>query len=169
MWWTREKIPTEIKSARQALSVRAFQLAERQFRHILSEAQDQPSLPPPLEGKIDWWIYADAHNGLGEVNIAYNDFFEANRWFLEASYLLEAHYGGHWPTHLKEKGWRREVVLRTMMGLGHIAYVNDDKKTAQSYYVAVARADKKDIFKAKEYLAGLAEGEPFASVHPYLK
>ncbi|MDO8490149.1 MAG: hypothetical protein Q7S47_01905 [bacterium] len=150
------KYQRHLDEAWGAFEVGNLEKAEQHFRFVLKHHED-PHMTP-MDG-------VDAHAGIGAINVAHKDFFEATRWYKEAYHMLEKHYGdvadGGWPKRMQ---WHHPVdrpTMRTLMGLGHLAYHAKRLKNAEKFYSHLLDCNPKDELGAKRYLAGIKEKETF--------
>lgn len=138
-----------------ALEVKNFEKAEQHFSKILEHEDDSSLIAHDL---------IDAHNGMGAVNMEHRDFFEANRWYQEAKYLLDDFYKNKWPEKMDWAHVNDRPAMRCLMGLGHVSYIRGDLKKAKEYYEMIARADKHDGLGVKRYLDALEDGKSWEEV-----
>ena len=94
--------------------------AEEHFRHILQHHAD------PHMTHAD--LVEGAQRSRGAISINHKDFFEANRWYKEAYHLLNEWYSKGWPTHLSWRHPHDRAAMRTLIGLGHLAFPKERKR-----------------------------------------
>ncbi len=133
----------------------SFNRAEEHFTSVLS-SQDDPSLKA-----LD---LIDAHNGMGVVSLSHRDLFDALRWYHEAKYLFEQHYGKKKPVRLKWDIAEDRPLMRYYIGHGNAHYVSGNTKKAQECYLALLERDPSDALGAKKYLEGIEEEKLFEEV-----
>ncbi|MBI4239458.1 tetratricopeptide repeat protein [Candidatus Uhrbacteria bacterium] len=129
--------------------------AERHFKDVL-EHEDDPH--------ISMYDLAEAHNGMGAVNFAHKDFFDAHRWYKESQYLLDHHYDKHYPVHMHWHNLRDRPAMRMLMGLGHLAYQRGDTSRALHYYKTLLHADSSDELGVKKFICAIESDADFEEV-----
>ena len=92
--------------------------AEKLFRAVL-EHEDDPHMHA--------YEAVEAHNGMASVSMRHKDLFDTARWYMEAKYLLDDHYHQNWPKELDWNHPYERAAMRTLMGLGHVEYLNADE------------------------------------------
>lgn len=137
-----------------AVEVGNLEKAEEHFRFVLKHHADPHMTAHDL---------VDAHAGLGAISMVHKDFFEATRWYKEAYHLLTEEYKKTWPEHLTWRHPHDRAAMRTLIGLGHLAYHKGKKKEATDYYQKLLDADHKDELGVRQYAAALSAGDPFPS------
>lgn len=120
-----------------------LQKAEECFKIVLQN-EDDP--------RITVFDLAEAHNGMGAINLAHKDFFEAQRYHNEARYILDHHFKEGWPKELNWWDLHERSAMRTLIGLGHVARERGDFKEAKKYYSMLLKNDKEDELGVKKYL-----------------
>lgn len=153
--YLHSKFHREIEDGWGAFEVGNLKRAEKHFRFVLEHEDD------PDASLVD---VIEAHNGIGAVSRAHNDFFDAWRWYKEAEYLLDEYYKkeGGLPKRLKWDYAHDRPALRTFIGLGHTAYARVDTKNARRYYQMILDRDIKDELGVQEYVDALEQGKHFS-------
>lgn len=134
---------SELEEGWGALEIGNLSKAEQHFKHVLQNEDDPNIAAPDL---------VDAHNGAAAVAREHNDFFDAWRLYREAEYLLQKWYKDDMPKRLSWSDPQERVVLRTLTGLAHTAFLREDTPTAKRYYQMVLSRDPKDHLGTKKYL-----------------
>lgn len=132
-----------------ALSIGNFKKAEEHFRDVLAHEHDP---------QMTIYDVAEAHNGIGAVNMAHKDFFEATRWYQEAYYLLNEHFGNAWPKRLAWASYHDRGAMRVLISLGQLAQKHGEFKKAKRYFTQLLQADHKDELGVKKYLDEIERG-----------
>lgn len=135
-----------------ALELGNLPKAEEHFQEVLSN-EDDP--------KITALEIVDAHSGLGALSVKHKDFFDATRWYQEGKYILDRHYGSAWPKVLDWAKFEDRPAMRTLVGLGHLAYERGDLKGAMRIYEDILDRDKHDGLGIKRYCDAAKEGKKF--------
>ncbi len=120
--------------------------AEEHFRAVVKD-EDNP--------RNSIYCSIEAHAGLGAVNLRHRDLFEANRWYMEAYYLLDRLYDKKWPSKLHWKRVQDRPALRTLVGLAHLAYLKKDTIRARSLYNRLLKIDSRDELGVRRFLDAL--------------
>ena len=137
------KYRSEIDEGWGAFSLGNYKKAEGHFRNVLAHEEDS---------HMTLFDVVEAHNGIGAVNMAHKDFFEATRWFQEAYYLLNEFYKGEWPKTLSWASYHDRGAMRTLISLGKIAQEHKEFKKAKRFYSQLIHADKKDELGVTTFL-----------------
>lgn len=135
-----------------ALEIGNSEKAEHHFKKVLEKEHDP---------KMTIFDLVDAHNGLGACFVAHKDFFHATRWYNEARYFLDEYFNHEWPLELSWDNPHDKPVMRTLIGLGHLAYHKKDVKNAKKWYSMLLERDAKDELGVKKYLNTLEKGKEF--------
>ena len=138
-----------------ALEMKNLKKAEDHFTEVLEHEEDTSMIVHDL---------IDAHNGMGAISLEHRDFFEANRWYQEAKYLLDDIYKNDWPTHLDWSRAQDRPAMRCLVGLGHVSYLSGDMEKASTYYEMILKADKHDGLGVGKYLDGVKNQKKFEEV-----
>ncbi|MBI4272931.1 hypothetical protein HY621_03710 [Candidatus Uhrbacteria bacterium] len=150
--YLKTKYGQELEEGWAAFEIGNIAKAEEHFRAIIQN-EDNP------QNSANCCI--EAHAGLGATNLKHRDLFEANRWYMEAYYLLDQLYHGTWPSRLEWKKLEDRGALRTLIGLAHLAYVRKDHIRARSLYNRLLKLDHRDELGVRRFLDSLDSGIPF--------
>jgi tetratricopeptide (TPR) repeat protein len=150
--YLKTKYGHELEEGWAAFEIGNLGKAEEHFREILN---NEDSSHNPISCLIE------AHDGLGAINLKHKDLFEAHRWYTEAYYLLDQLYKGTWPTSLSWRKLEDRGALRTLIGLGHLAYLKKDHIRARSLYNRLLKLDHRDELGVRRFLDALDSGIPF--------
>lgn len=126
--------------------------AEQYFREILDHEHD-----PHMHAHEA----VEAHNGMAALSMNHKDFFEAARWYMEAKYLLDAHYQHSWPNELDWNHPYERAGMRTLMGLGHVEYQRGNVAKAKKWYEQLLHSDGQDELGVARYIAAIKEKKKF--------
>ncbi len=121
-----------------------LQKAEEYFLEILKHEDD------PRMGVFE---LVEAHNGMGAVSFEHKDFFEAQRYYNEARYILDHFFKGEWPKELDWWDLHHRAAMRTLIGLGHVAKGRGDMREAKKFYSFLLKRDSEDELGVKQHLA----------------
>lgn len=138
-----------------AFEIGNLQKAEKHFSEVLSRHDD------PHMTTLD---YIEAHVGLGAVNFSHKDFFESHRWYTESKHLLDAMYEKKWPDRLSWDHANDRPAMRTLIGLGHVAYHGNKLTQARKHYEDLIDADPHDELGVKQFLIALQQRKPFQEI-----
>jgi tetratricopeptide (TPR) repeat protein len=132
-----------------AFSIGNVKKAEEHFRDVLSHEQDP---------QMTIYDIVEAHNGIGAVNMAHKDFFEAARWYQESCYLLNEHFHNGWPKRLSWASYHDRGAMRVLVSLGQLAQKHGEFKKAKRYFCQLLSADSKDELGVKKYIDEIDKG-----------
>lgn len=142
----------DIQDGWGALEIGNIEKAEQHFNYVLEHEDDS---------RMTVFDLIDAHNGRGACFLTHKDFFHATRWYREAKYLLDKHFHHVLPDTLHWNSEHDRPVMRTLIGLGHLAYHKGNKAFAKKCYNDLLKRDSKDELGVKRYLHALEKGEEF--------
>ncbi len=156
--YLKTKYDRELEEGWAAFEIGNITKAEEHFREILkNEGSPQNSVYCSIE----------AHAGLGATNLRHKDLFEANRWYIEAYYLLDKLYQTKWPNRLEWKKLEDRPALRTLIGLAHLAYIKKDHIRARSFYNRLLKLDHRDELGVRRFLNALDSGIAFEELDSF--
>ncbi len=147
--YLKTKYREQLEEGWAAFEIGNFQKAEQHFRTVVAYEDD------PLNSPL---VAIEAHAGLGAVNLHHKDLFEAHRWYAESHHLLDRYYEGTWPSRLNWKKLEDHPAMRTLIGLGHLAYEKKDLIRARSHYNRLLKLDPRDELGVKYFLDALDSG-----------
>lgn len=148
--YLHSKYHCELENGWGALEAGNLKKAEQHFLYVLEQEDDSNMAAPDR---------IDAHNGAAAVARAHSDFFDAWRLYREAEYLLHKWHANVLPDRLSWSDSEERVVLRTLIGLAHTAFLRNNVPTAKKYYEMVRSRDPKDNLGMKRYLEALQNNE----------
>lgn len=150
--YLKTKYREHLEEGWAAFEIGNLQKAEQHFRQVVVHEDDLENSP---------LMAIEAHAGLGAVNLRHKDLFEAHRWYAESYHLLDRYYATKWPSRLNWKKFDDRPAMRTLIGLGHLAYEKKDFIRARAYYNRLLKLDPRDELGVKYFLDALDSGISF--------